>query len=288
METGKIIKIISNQYTILTQTKEQKIATAMGKLRKNEMPVVGDEVLYEIQDGKYLIQKVLPRKNFLIRPLIANVDQAIIVMSLEDPVFSHTLVDRLIFLVSYQQIEPVLLITKTDLATSEDQLEAIVQEYSSSGYRVYTSSNEGSNEVLKQVLEDKITVLTGQSGVGKSSLLNRLDEEFQLQTQETSKALGRGKHTTRHVQLYPLANGWVADTPGFSSLDFSAVESAVLRERILDFQMDEPCRFRDCTHTKEPGCAIKQAVEEGRISRIRYENYLQVLPLCDKIKEWEK
>lgn len=288
METGKIIKIISNQYTILTQTKEQKIATAMGKLRKNEMPVGGDEVLYEIQDGKYLIQKVLPRKNFLIRPLIANVDQAIIVMSLEDPVFSHTLVDRLIFLVSYQQIEPVLLITKTDLATSEDQLEAIVQEYSSSGYRVYTSSNEGSNEVLKQVLEDKITVLTGQSGVGKSSLLNRLDEGFQLQTQETSKALGRGKHTTRHVQLYPLANGWVADTPGFSSLDFSAVESAVLRERILDFQMDEPCRFRDCTHTKEPGCAIKQAVEEGRISRIRYENYLQVLPLCDKIKEWEK
>lgn len=288
MQTGRIIKIISNQYTILTEDHQQQIATAMGKLRKNEMPVVGDEVLYEVLDNRYLIQKVLPRKNYLVRPLIANVDQAIIVMSLEDPEFSYTLVDRLIFLISYQQIEPVLLITKTDLAKDSMKVDEIVKEYQNSGYRVYTSAFDQSSDVLKSVLKDKITVLTGQSGVGKSSLLNRLDESFQLQTQETSKALGRGKHTTRHVQLYPMANGWVADTPGFSSLDFSSLESSVLKERILDFQIEKSCRFRDCTHTKEPGCAIKEAVEEGRISRIRYENYLQILPLCDKIKEWER
>ena len=286
MGKGKIIKIVSNQYTILTEDHQEVLAIAMGKLRKNESPVVGDEVLYEYSDGKYLIQKILERKNYLIRPLISNVDQAIVVMSLKEPDFSYTLVDRLIFLISYQNIEPVIMITKTDLA-DECLLNEVVSEYRNSGYRVYTTGKDDTND-LSELFKDKVSVLTGQSGVGKSSFLNRIDPNFQLQTQEISKALGRGKHTTRHVQLYRVAEGWVADTPGFSSLDFGHIKSDILRESILDFQLEEECRFRDCTHVKEPGCCVKQAVEDGRISKIRYENYLQVLPMCDQIKEWER
>lgn len=286
MKQGKIIKIVSNQYTILTEDHQEVLAVAMGKLRKNESPVVSDEVLYECVDGKYLIQKILDRKNYLVRPLIANVDQAIIVMSLKEPDFSYTLVDRLLFLISYQNIEPVLLITKTDLA-DEALLNEVVNEYRNSGYRVYLTGKDTTFD-MHDLFKDKVSVLTGQSGVGKSSFLNRIDPNFQLQTQEISKALGRGKHTTRHVELFNVCGGWIADTPGFSSLDFGYIKSSDLRERILDFQIEDACRFRDCTHVKEPGCAVKQAVEDGRISKIRYENYLQVLPLCDQIKEWER
>ena len=286
MKQGKIIKIVSNQYTILTEDNQEVLAVAMGKLRKNESPVVGDEVCYEYSDGKYLIQKVNERKNYLVRPLIANVDQAVIVMSLKEPEFSYTLVDRLIFLISYQNIEPVILITKTDLA-DKTFVQQVVHEYQSSGYRVYTTGKDDTS-CMDDLFKGKVSVLTGQSGVGKSSFLNRMNSEFQLQTQKISKALGRGKHTTRHVQLYEVGGGWIADTPGFSSLDFGYIQSDILKERILDFQIDEECRFRDCTHQKEPGCAIKQAVEKGRISKIRYENYIQVLPLCDQIKEWER
>ena len=288
MEQGKIIRIVSNQYMVLTNEGEQLPSLAMGKLRKGVSPVVGDNVLYDVEDSKGLIQEILPRKNYLVRPLIANIDQAIVVMSMVDPDFSYTLVDQLIFLICYQDIKPVLLITKIDLVEDKERITKIVQEYESSGYQVFTTGKDVSKETITKIMKDKITVLTGQSGVGKSSLLNRIDSSFELQTQEISKALGRGKHTTRHVQLYEVAHGWIADTPGFSLLDFSSIRSSELRESIIDFHKAGECRFRDCTHVNEPGCKVKELVASGEISKIRYDNYLQVLPLCDQVKEWER
>jgi len=288
MNKGRIIKIISNQYTILTNEGNHLPSLAMGKLRKGISPVVGDNVRYDVEDGRGLIQEILPRKNYLVRPLIANVDQAVVVMSVVDPDFSYVLVDQLIFLICYQNIIPVLLLTKTDLIEDKSKVDKIVNEYQSSGYQVFTTGIDASEEVITSILKDKITVLTGQSGVGKSSLLNRIDSNFKLSTQAISKALGRGKHTTRHVQLYEVAGGWIADTPGFSSLDFSEIDSKVLKDCIIDFQKSTSCKFRDCTHVNEPGCNVKKMVDEGLISKIRYENYLQILPSCNLVKEWER
>ena len=288
MKQGKIIRIVSNQYMILTNEGKQLPSLAMGKLRKGVSPVVGDNVLYDVEDDRGLIQEVLPRKNYLVRPLIANIDQAVVVMSMVKPNFSYTLVDQLIFLICCQNIEPVLLITKVDLVEDKNEIAQIVTEYESSGYQVFTTGKNDSKETITKIMKDKITVLTGQSGVGKSSLLNRIDSSFELQTQEISKALGRGKHTTRHVQLYEVAGGWIADTPGFSLLDFSNIDSSVLRESIIDFHKAGECRFRDCSHVNEPGCKVKELVSLGQISKVRYENYLQVLPMCDQVKEWEK
>ena len=288
MNKGRIIKIISNQYTILTNEGNHLPSLAMGKLRKGVSPVVGDNVLYDVEDGKGLIQEILPRKNYLVRPLIANVDQAVVVMSVVDPDFSYVLVDQLIFLICYQNITPVLLLTKTDLIEDRNKVDKIVNEYQSGGYQVFTTGIGENEEIITSILKDKITVLTGQSGVGKSSLLNRIDSNFKLSTQEISKALGRGKHTTRHVQLYEVAGGWIADTPGFSSLDFSEIDSKVLKDCIIDFQKSTSCKFRDCTHVNEPGCNVKKMVDEGLISKIRYENYLQILPSCNLVKEWER
>jgi len=283
---GKIIKIVSNQYTVYSEGKAYD-SLAMGKVRLQDKPVVGDEVQFELIDEQYCIQKILERKNQMTRPAISNVDQAMIVMSAVEPDFSNVLVDRLIFLISYNDIEPVIIITKMDLIDESSDIHKYIEDYRKSGYKVICTGFGDELTKLKEVLKDKVTVLAGQSGVGKSSLLNRLDKSFSLQTQEISKALGRGKHTTRHTQLYQVADGWLADTPGFSSLDFSWIDSKVLIGKIKDFKVEEDCRFNDCQHINEPDCAIKKGVEEGRVSSLRYKNYLDVVPLCNQRKEWE-
>ena len=285
---GQIIKIVSNQYTIITEDKEYLQVVAMGKLRLGTKPVVGDIVEYELLDGQYGMQKILERKNQLRRPAIANIDQAMIVMSAVDPAFSSILVDKLIFLIEYEDIEPVIVITKMDLVKDDDPVYEYIEDYRKSGYKVILSGHDFQLDDIQDALKGKITVLTGQSGVGKSTLLNKLDPEFAAATQAISKALGRGKHTTRHTQLYPVGDGWLADTPGFSSLDFSWHDSAILAEKIRDFQGLPQCRFKDCRHINEPDCQVKKAVEEGRVSSIRYKHYLEVVPLCNQRKEWQK
>lgn len=285
MEQGRVIKIISNQYVVLDKENQPVKCVAMGKLRKHVSPVVGDMVDFERFEDQNGIQKVLPRKNVLVRPAIANVDQAIIVMSCKDPEFSTTLIDRLIFLICYANIKPVLCVTKLDLIEEGDPIVARIQEYRDSGYEVYQTGKGYGSEVLMEALKGKISVLTGQSGAGKSSLLNRIEPGFHLQTQEISKALGRGKHTTRHCELHEVAQGWVADTPGFSSLDFSTMKIKALADCIPDFIPYTPsCKFRDCIHINEPGCAVLEGIETGAIKVRRHRHYKEVVELIKQAK----
>ncbi len=250
----------------------------MGKLRLGVKPVVGDVVEVEHLDDKWVIQSVLERRNILKRPLVSNVDQALIVMSALEPDFSYTLVDRLIFLVAVEGIEPIIVVNKTDLVDASF-IDEVTKEYAGHGYKmVLTNRNDDASDMLV-LFKDKITVLAGQSGVGKSSLMNRLDASLSINTQEISKVLGRGKHTTRHNELFYLGDGWVADTPGFSSLDFSHLTKLELAQAVPDFSDLEPCRFRDCLHQSEPGCNVKIALEQGKLSKIRYEHYIECLEL---------
>ena len=285
--TGLILKIVSNQYTVHTEDGKDVVAVAMGKLRLGSKPLVGDRVEYELIDDRYAIQKILPRTNYLVRPAIANVDQAMIVMSAVEPDFSPRLVDKLIFLISYRFIEPVLVITKMDLVKEDSRIYEYSEDYRNSGYTVITVGADSDVEYVREALRGRITVLTGQSGVGKSTLLNRLDEAFATATQEISRARGRGKHTTRHTQLYEVGEGLIADTPGFSSLDFSRIDALTLAGRIHDFQNAGECRFKDCKHINEPDCRVKKKVESGEISRIRYLNYLDTVKLCNQKEDWE-
>lgn len=285
VEQGRIIKIVSNRYEVLDNEGMRILCVAMGKLRKHKAPVVGDLVEFERFSNQNGIQKILPRKNSLVRPAIANVDQAMIVMSCKDPDFSTTLIDRLIFLICYANIKPILCITKLDLVAMDDPIHEQIHEYIKSGYDVYQSGKGYGSEDIIHALHGHISVLTGQSGAGKSSLLNRIDPTFHLQTQEISKALGRGKHTTRHCELHEIAGGWVADTPGFSSMDFTMMKIDVLASCIPDFQeYAGHCRFRDCIHENEPDCAIIEAVKTNKICKIRHDHYLEIVEMIKQAK----
>lgn len=276
MYKGTIIKIISNQYTIDSSI-GQIVAIPRGKMRLDEKPVVGDFVEFEQIEDSYRIASIAPRKNRLLRPAISNVDQALVVTSLKDPDYSDHLLNRLIFLISLANIKPAIVVTKMDLVEDKEKFIEEFKKYEKAGYEVFYSYPGYNDDKLKELISQKISVLCGQSGAGKSSLLNRLDPTFQLRTQEISKALGRGKHTTRHCELHQVANGWVADTPGFSSLDFTRLDTEHLDEVIMDFKPYlNQCRFKDCIHVNEPDCAIKQAVEDHLINESIYEDYKQI------------
>lgn len=278
-----ITRIVSNKYTVFYDG-EFHDATAMGKLRLGDKPIVGDRVHVETLEGRLVIQKTLPRRNKLIRPHVANIDQVMIVMSAKEPEFSYTLVDRLIFLISYANIRPMIVVSKADLLSAQESQD-IVNEYRGSDYEVLLTGIDTPTQVVEDVLANKLTVLAGQSGVGKSSLLNRIDKDLLLNTQEISKALGRGKHTTRHNQLYQIAGGWIADTPGFSSLSFAEIEPILLSQRVPDFApYVGECRYNDCLHVHEPGCKIKEQMEAGALSSRRYQNYLDCLKLIKEEK----
>ncbi len=276
MQRGRIIKVISNQYTIESET-ETIIANPRGKMRLSTSPVCGDIVNYEYVEGSYRIDSIEERKNRLIRPAVSNVDQALIVTSIKDPDYSSFLLNRLIFLASLADVEPVICITKYDLNPDPSFLEEMKQ-YSNAGYKVVFTHPGSDDSELKNVLQGKISVLCGQSGAGKSSLLNRLDPSFELHTQAISKALGRGKHTTRVCELHHVADGLVADTPGFSSLDFTRLDLTDFDQKILDFKPYlGNCRFKDCRHIHEPDCAIKIALDEGKINPTIYRDYKTIV-----------
>ncbi|MCI8393917.1 MAG: ribosome small subunit-dependent GTPase A [Bacilli bacterium] len=278
MKTGRIIRIISNLYTV--QIDEKIIEChARGKFRREKcIPCVGDycEVDFENQ----YIMKILPRKNHLTRPRIANVDIALIVTSWKEPQFSYYLLDKLLTLVILNHIEPVLCFTKLDLMKKEEEKEwkKIKEEYEKIGISIFT--NEEISR-LKEKLTQKVVVVTGQTGAGKSTLLNRFAPNLKLKTNPISKALNRGVHTTRHTELFKIDSCYIADTPGFSALDLSEYHLAEIKNSFWEFG-DISCKYRDCNHIKENECGVKEAVQTGQISTHRYESYR------DLIKEVEK
>lgn len=284
MPQGKIVKALSGFYYVLDGA-EYIQCRGRGVFRKNKItPLVGDEVVYQAENHKegYILD-VLDRKNELVRPPISNVDQAVLVFSAVEPAFSTLLLDRFLVLIEANHIEPVICISKMDLIPTEDarnEILSFAKDYETMGYKVLLTSTETMNGInqLLPLFEGKISVFAGQSGVGKSSLLNALKPELELKTSVISSHLGRGKHTTRHVELISAGNGLVADTPGFSSLDFTDIEAEELSYCFPEMnERAEDCKFRGCTHVSEPKCAVKEAVQEGKISSYRYDHYLSFL-----------
>ncbi|XQY93465.1 ribosome small subunit-dependent GTPase A [Metabacillus sp. HB246100] len=284
MPQGKIVKALSGFYYV--QDANQFIqCRGRGVFRKNKItPLVGDEVEYQAEnDQEGYILEVFERKNELVRPPICNVDQAILVFSAVEPDFSSTLLDRFLVLIEANDIEPIIVISKSDLLLSNDKKEKVLKyaaDYEKAGYNVIiTSTVESSvDKDLLPLLQNKISVFAGQSGVGKSSLLNVLRPDLELKTDDISTHLGRGKHTTRHVELIPVGTGYVADTPGFSSLDFTGIEVEDLSYCFPEMRKrSSDCKFRGCTHMKEPKCAVKEAVELGEIPQYRYEHYVNFI-----------
>lgn len=277
---GRIIKLISNKWTV-SSNKVDYECSSIGKFRYQKIsPLVGDIV--EFDDKDKIIRKILPRKNELIRPPVANIDQAIILVSCKEPNFSSNLLDKMLVVIEYNNIKPVICFTKYDLLTDTSEIDEIKSYYKSIGYEVYIN-NQISD--IKEILNGKLSVLTGQTGVGKSSLLNSLKKDLNLATGEISKALGRGKHTTRHVELLQIEDGLVADTPGFSSLDFINMDKKDIKDNFIEFyQNEDKCKYKDCIHIKEDGCYIKKLVLEGKIRNTRYDNYKKFIESIEEKK----
>ena len=287
MSQGRIIKALAWFYYV--EDDHQIIqCRARGKFRKDEIkPLVGDFVEYEVEgDNDGYVMNVLPRHNCLVRPPICNVDQALIVSSCKEPDFSSILLDKFLLVIEHLGIEPIIIISKMDL-DEDKSVKQYVKDYRQAGYRVYEISSKDNHglEELKTVFKDKVSVITGQSGVGKSSFLNALDINLKLETNEISKSLGRGKHTTRHVELLKMYGGYLGDTPGFSSLELEMTPEE-LAVAYHDFaQFSHECKFRGCLHDSEPNCGVKKAVEDGKISKERYEHYLMNLQDVKKKEE---
>ncbi|MCD8502464.1 MAG: ribosome small subunit-dependent GTPase A [Bacillaceae bacterium] len=280
MPEGKIIKALSGFYYV-EYDGEIFQCRGRGNFRQKKLtPLVGDLVKFEAEnytDGYVLAMR--DRKNELIRPPICNVDQAILVFSALEPKFSTLLLNRFLVQIEANDIEPIICVSKIDLLNKEmrDEIHQFIEDYRALGYTVLKTSifmEELINEV-RPWLNGKTSVFAGQSGVGKSSLLNALKPDLNLETNQISSHLGRGKHTTRHVELIPIGTGLVADTPGFSSLDFLGMEAEDLSDCFPEMrERQQACKFRGCTHTSEPQCAVKEAVEANEITTYRYEDYL--------------
>lgn len=277
MKKGRIIKIISNRYQVLLDDDSIVDTIASGKLRLKMAPKTGDIVNVEIRENKHMIVDIKDRFNDLKRPPIANIDQMLIVVSAKNPDFSVSLVDQMLVMSNYHRVHPILIVSKIDLLKDSDvKIREYIENYRQSGYTVIESGKDQNTEEIEKIVNDKFSVLSGQSGVGKSTLLNRINPEFEIKTQKISKALGRGKHTTRHVQFLPVGNGWVADTPGFSKIDLTVLTVEDLRDSMFEFeQFSCNCRFSDCYHINEPGCAVIEAVKNNTLAQERYDNYVK-------------
>lgn len=279
---GRIVKLIGGFYYV-EAGQEVYQTRARGNFRKKGLkPLVGDTVIFESsspQDG-YILE-LLPRKNALVRPPVANVDLVITVTSLKEPDFQANLLDRLLIAQYFSETKTLLYITKGDLleTTAYEKMADFLSYYQKIGYPVIMSQDAfipDNLARLKQYLGQQTAVVTGQSGAGKSTLLNHLEPQLTLQTNEISKSLNRGKHTTRQVELLRIDAGWIADTPGFSSLAINQIPLGELKDQFVDFvALSDQCRFRGCQHVNEPGCAVKAAVDAGEILQTRYDNYLQ-------------
>ncbi|MDN6641287.1 MAG: ribosome small subunit-dependent GTPase A [Tetragenococcus sp.] len=283
---GQIQKALSGFYYIYSEGKIYQ-TRARGNFRKRKItPVVGDFVTFESENltEGYLLE-VLPRKNKLVRPSVANVDQGIIVISLSEPQFSYYLLDRFLVSIEYEGVLPIIYLSKADLQVEDELMNEIVTMYRKIGYIVIVSTEDDAMTKLADLFPHRLTVFTGQSGAGKSTLLNCLMPQLKLETAEISTALGRGRHTTKHVELLAIADGLVADTPGFSAIDFLEITERELAKQFPEFvQVSNQCKFRECLHLNEPDCEVKRQVETGGIAKTRYENYVRFLEEIKKRK----
>lgn len=289
-QEGLILKALSGFYYVETEGGLLE-CRARGKLRLGEIsPLVGDRVLVtDIASGKGVLSEILPRKNFFVRPAVANLDQMVIIASEAIPVTDPFLIDRLIAIAELRDCDALIVINKCDIESPRN----LASMYKGAGYRtviVSAVTGEGIEELAGEI-KGRVSVFTGNSGVGKSSILNALEPGLRIPTGEVSRKLGRGRHTTRHVELFKLKNGAiVADTPGFASFD--AQEELLDKDR-LQFGFREflpyveKCRFRDCRHIKESGCAVLSAVEAGEIHPSRHLSYVRLYEQASRIKDWE-
>lgn len=278
--TGKIIKGIAGFYYVHVEGKDVYACRAKGIFRNVKIkPLVGDNVRMEVldeRDKEGNVTEILPRKNELIRPAVANVDQALVIFSIVKPNPSPNLLDRFLIKMERQDLPCIICFNKQDIA-SEKERAMLYDAYESSGYKVIFVSalqNEGIDE-LKRLLAGKTTTVAGPSGVGKSTIINCLHPDANMETGSISEKIERGRHTTRHSEIIALGDEtYIMDTPGFTSLDVTEIEKDELSSYYPEFKQHEPyCRFRGCAHINEPDCKVKEAVEKGEISRLRYDNY---------------
>ena len=288
--TGRIIRSISGFYDVQIPGKVIS-CRARGILRKEgNSPLTGDMVEITVEKGKGMVEKILPRRNSFVRPAVANVDALVVFAANVNPITEPFLIDRVAAIAGDQEVPVYLCVNKCDLDPAHD----LVRIYEHAGFPVICTSAETGEgvEQLRQLLTGKLTAFTGNSGVGKSSILNRLCPELALPTGEVSEKLGRGRHTTRHVELYSLGEEtYVADTPGFSSFDTDQMD-VILKENLQyafpDFgRYLSDCQFRDCSHRREPGCAVRAALENGDIEKTRYDSYLKLYEKASQINVWE-
>lgn len=289
-QTGRILRSISGFYDVQTPAGIIN-CRARGILRKEgSSPLTGDMVEISVERGKGMVESILPRKNSFVRPAVANMDALVVFAANVNPVTEPFLIDRVAAIAGDQEVPVYLCVNKCDLDPALD----LVRIYEKAGFSVICTSAETGEgvEALRQLLQGKLTAFTGNSGVGKSSILNRLCPELRLPTGEVSEKLGRGRHTTRHVELYSLGEDtYVADTPGFSSFDTDQMD-VILKENLQyafpDFgKFIGQCRFDNCAHRKEPGCAVRAALEAGEIEPTRYDSYLRLYEKASQINLWE-
>ena len=289
-QTGRIVRSLSGFYEVQTQT-GTVTCRGRGSLRKGgDSPLTGDLVEITVERGKGMVERILPRKNRFIRPAVANVDALVVFAANVNPVTEPYLIDRVAAIAGDQDVQVIICINKCDLDPAVD----LYRIYRNAGFPVIQASaetGEGAEE-LRKLLQGKLTAFTGNTGVGKSSMLNRLCPQLQLATGEVSEKLGRGRHTTRHVELFRLGEGtYVADTPGFASFDTDQMD--VLLKENLQYAFSDfapylgSCQFHDCSHRSEPGCRVRQAVETGEIEKTRYDSYLRLYEKACQIKPWE-
>lgn len=290
MTKGIIIKALSGFYYVKTNNGLIECKARGAFRNKNNSPLVGDNVNISIlENNRGVIDEIMPRLNCLIRPPVANIDRLFIVVSTISPLPNTFVIDKMIVSAEDKGIEPIIVINKSDLSSADE----IAEIYKKSGFKVFVVSatnNEGV-EQLYPLFKDKLSVFCGNSGVGKSSLLNAIDSRFDISTADISEKLGRGRHTTRHIELYESHGGYIADTPGFSSIDME--KTAVIKKENLQFCFREfkdyigECKFTSCSHTKEKGCAILAAVDKGKIPLSRIESYRKLYEESSKYKDWE-
>ena len=289
-KTGRILRSLSGFYDVQTP---EGIVTCRGRgalRKKGDSPLTGDIVEITVEQGKGMVERILPRRSRFIRPAVANVDALVVFAANVNPVTEPFLIDRVAAIAGDQEVQVYICVNKCDL----DPAVNLVQIYEKAGFTVIRASAETGEgvEQLRSLIQGKLTAFTGNTGVGKSSMLNALCPNLALATGEVSEKLGRGRHTTRHVELYCLdAETYVADTPGFSSFDTEQMDVLLKENLQYTFPDFAPhlggCQFHDCSHRKEPGCCVRAAVEAGDIGKTRYDSYLRLYEKAEQVKLWE-